>query len=112
MSGFPVQGASGRHYDYLAADPANLAKSHLWLAGGNFIFVSWIGPTEARLVYVGEAESIHAMLTQTTLWQRAQQEYGATAMYARPNGTEANRKAEVQDVVAEYAPPMNAANPG
>jgi len=113
MATLPIQGASNRHYDYASADVKNIRTSLLFQAPANFLFVRWLEPTAFEILYAGEAPSLYGMLIQSpNLWDIAQQQYGATALYARPNGNEKNRKREKADLVEKYAPKMNVEYPG
>jgi hypothetical protein len=110
MAIFPVHGISGREYHYTLVDPTNVDPRGLGGAGANFLFVRWISPTQHEIVFAGETPSLYATLISTTLWATAQQRYGVTRLYARPNGREDGRKRERDDLVEAYEPPMNAAS--
>ena len=103
----PIEGASGRHYDYTPVDPNNIGP--LFLAAANYVFLRWNAPTQFKVIYAGEG-SLYEMLThrQPSLWATAQQKFQATALYARPNGKEESRKEEQNDIVKLHEPPMNA----
>jgi len=107
MSNLRLQGASGRDYDYSLVDVPNVHPSGLGGAAANFPFVRSISSTENKIVFVGETSSLFAMLAETQLWPSAQRRFGVTALYARPNGREAGRRQEPDDLVEAYKPPMN-----
>jgi hypothetical protein len=109
MSIFGVHGASGREYHY---NPVNLANpSLLTITAANYLFVR-VGSAEHEIVFVGETPSLYEILTKTQLWPKAQRQYGATAVFARPNARDAGRQQERDDLVEAYKPPMNAVDQG
>lgn len=94
-------GASGATYRYQARDGQRLSPS-----GGNFVFTRETEDGMA-VVYVGEVENLLAMADDR--WSEAQTRFGATHAFVRLNVAAAVRRHERQDLVAAYAPPMNAA---
>lgn len=93
-------GASGAAYRYFERDRDRLSPS-----GGNYIFAR--ETTDGLfVVYVGEAENLMTMTDE--LWPKAKAEHGATHAFIRLNVTASVRRQERQDLIAAYAPPMNA----
>jgi len=105
MSGFPFQGASGRHYDYVLVSTENAGA--IPLQAGNYILAQSTsgGPVA---IYIGHADSIRNEITATTVWNTARLDYKANLIYIHPQLNKQAREAERGDLVARLHPPMNA----
>lgn len=96
---FDFAGKSGQTYRYTL-----LEGQTIWPSGGNFIYVKTTkqGP---QVIFVDETESLFRGLRDR--WEEARAEHGATDIFLRLNVTGAVRRAERDDIVANYQPPMN-----
>jgi len=94
------QGQSGQSYRYLPLEVAGPLSP----TGANYLFVK-AKPGEQQIVYAGETECLHRGVHEG--WDKARKTHGANTIYVRLNVTRSVRRAELEDIVAQYQPPMN-----
>lgn len=95
-----LAGQSGATYRYKTLDDLRPVPP----GGANFVYVKF-DKAAPVIVYAGETDSLHRSVFET--WDEAQKGYGATEIFARLNITGLVRRAEHDDIVAGYQPPMN-----
>ena len=104
------RGRSRREYDYrplaLAADRSDA----IWQAGANFVIARRVPADEPLILYVGAAPDLFAFIDESRCWETAHWKFDADIVFAHPNASDAAREAEREDLIAAYAPPMNADN--
>lgn len=96
-------GKSGAIYLFGQANPND--PTTFPMQGGVFIFAK-DQPNDIDIIYVGEADSIYGEITKTTLWNTAKSQYWADLIFGRPRPDPLARKAEAQDLIAQWQPPM------
>ncbi|HEX6859166.1 MAG TPA: hypothetical protein VF138_03060 [Caulobacteraceae bacterium] len=96
---FDFAGESGQTYRYTL-----LEGQTIWPSGGNYVYVKTTksGP---KVIYVAETESLFRGLRER--WEEAERDHGATDIFLRLNITGSVRRAERDDIAANYRPPMN-----
>ncbi|HLY56347.1 MAG TPA: hypothetical protein VKS60_12375 [Stellaceae bacterium] len=99
-----IIGRTGRSYEFMIADPANLHA--IPTAGGVFVFAKPAGE-HPKVIYAGESNNLYNSIDRTTLWTAARQEHHATLLLIHPQGEEQARVLVRDDIVAEHQPPMN-----
>ncbi|MDP1631886.1 MAG: hypothetical protein Q8L66_10750 [Caulobacter sp.] len=95
-------GKSGTLYRYKALEEMLPAPP----GGANFLYIAWVKDAP-KIVYAGETDSLHRSVYEA--WSEAQDDHGATEIFARLNITGVVRRAEQADIVGKHKPPMNAA---
>jgi hypothetical protein len=95
---FDFAGASGQTYRYTL-----LEGQTIWPSGGNYLYVKTTkqGP---RVIFADQTESLFRGLRDR--WEEARG-HGATDIFLRLNVTGTVRRAELDDIIAHYQPPMN-----
>lgn len=96
---FDFAGASGQTYRYTL-----LEGQTIWPSGGNYLYVKKT-KTGPQVIFAAETESLFR--GYGSRWEEAKSEHGATDVFLRLNVTGAVRRAERDDIVAHYQPPMN-----
>lgn len=107
---FAFQGRSQRTYVYRQLDLAAGRAEPIWQAGANFVIARRIPADEPLIVYVGAAPSLFEFIDESRCWETAHWKFDADIVFAHPNAADADREAEREDLIAAYAPPMNADN--
>ncbi len=62
------------------------------------------------ILYVGAAPDLFQFIEESRCWETARWKFDADILFARPNTSVTAREAEREDLIAAYAPPMNADN--
>ena len=98
---FDFAGASGKTYRYTL-----LEGQTIWPSGGNYLYVKTTkqGP---KVIFADETESLFRGYASRL--DEAKAQHGATDVFLRLNITGAVRRAERDDIAANYQPPMNEA---
>lgn len=104
MASFEFEGVSGRGYTYLLLGPPNLTM--LPKQAGCVIFAR----DDNTPVYISCSHSVRAAVLESNSWPVAQNEHGATRVFARFDQAmdEESRNREKMDLIEAYHPPMNA----
>lgn len=96
-----VAGASGASYRFTVAENAKPVTP----VAGVFVYVRQPPDEPAALLFIGQADSLAA--DAPAHWAEAVERYGATHLYVRLNVARSARQADMADLLAAYAPPMN-----
>ena len=111
MAGYSFRGASNKKYAFALLD-----ITEAWQAprqAAVYIFASGTA-VDPFPVFITETPNLRKALNDRSLWDAAQEAYGATLLYFRcePKSDAAARKAEADDLIARYRPPMIASASG
>jgi len=101
MDFLDLTGRSGRCFRYSANE------GQLSPAGGNFALARPMPGGQWELIYVGEVESLMGELNPPQAEAAAAHGPGVR-LFTRLNISRSVRREELEDVLAAYAPPMNA----
>jgi len=102
-------GVSGRSYDYSIHDEY-LRFADYQVLPGNFAFVKMADDVCCPLFFGETHDAVEQRFQSHVAWDEAVR-LGATHIHWRGNDDEAARLSEVDDLVANYAPPLNAQEP-
>ncbi|MCD6075684.1 MAG: hypothetical protein K0Q70_2567 [Rhodospirillales bacterium] len=105
-----MRGRSQRQYEYWPLDIAADRSQAVWSEGANFLIARCQPPDEPAIVYIGAAPDLFRFFDDSRCWETARWKFAADIVYAHPNASDDAREAERQDLIAAYAPPMNAEN--
>lgn len=98
-----IAGASGQRYRYTVMEEERFVPP----AGANFL-IAQVSGNAASILFAGETDNLSRATWREALDQ-AKAVYGDAEVLTRLNVTSAIRRAEQQDVIQAYQPPMNAA---
>ena len=99
-------GRSGRSYEYFVRDPYFKFADHQVIPG-NFAFVKMADGVSCPLVFGETDDAVERRPQRHAAWDEAVR-LGVTHVHWRGNPDGAARRREVEDLVANYAPPLNA----
>jgi hypothetical protein len=97
---YDFTGQSGTQYRYRALEDLKPVSP----GGANYLYVKWEKDV-ARIIYVGETDSLHRAVFET--WDEARRTHKADEILARLNITGSVRRFEQADLVEKHNPPMN-----
>ena len=100
-----LAGKSGSRYRYTRLEEERFLPS----AGANYV-IAQLTPEGTTLVYAGETDNL-ANQTWRQALDAARKTYADAKILTRLNVTRAVRKAEQDDLIQEYQPPMNQGGP-
>lgn len=98
---YNYQGLNGEDHRFSLADMSN--PRALPQRGGVVAIVR----TPEEPIYFADTPSIRGLLSEAGMWQIAQREFGATAVYLLPSGNGDWCRAVADNLRARYTPVMN-----
>ena len=104
------RGRSQRPYPYYPVDIVDGRADPIWRTGANFLIARRVPDDQPLILYVGAAPDLFGFIDSSRCWDTARWKFDANVLYAHPNTLDATREAEREDMIAAYAPPMNADN--